>query len=164
MNFINCVKSCFSQSPHEEVPYIIPDIKPTWKNTIPFVAPITQGVVIKVYDGDTITIASKLPYEASPLYRFSVRLNRIDTAEIKSKNKAEKEMAKIAKERLSNIIMNKVVLLKNVKTEKYGRVLADVYHNNTCMNDWMLENKLAVEYDGGKKKNVDWNKILMDIH
>jgi hypothetical protein len=29
---------------------------------IPFVPPITSGTVIKVYDGDTITITSKLPY------------------------------------------------------------------------------------------------------
>ena len=49
-----------------------------WKDCIPFVPPIAMGFVIKVYDGDTITIASKLPYPDSPLYRFSVRLNGID--------------------------------------------------------------------------------------
>ena len=34
-----------------------------YKDTIPFIPPITTGKVIKVYDGDTLTLASKLPYE-----------------------------------------------------------------------------------------------------
>ena len=53
--------------------------------SILFVPPITEGEVIHVYDGDTITIVSKLPYDESPLYRFSVRLAGIDCAEIKGK-------------------------------------------------------------------------------
>ena len=55
------------------------DIK--WEDTIEFTFPIKGGRVIKVYDADTITIASKLPYDKSPLYRLSVRLNGIDTPE-----------------------------------------------------------------------------------
>ena len=89
--------------------------KINWKDTIEFVAPIEKGIVIKVYDGDTITIASKLPYETSPLYRFSVRLNGIDCPEIKSKDENEKECAKIAKKEMNDLIMNKMVILKNVQ-------------------------------------------------
>ena len=29
-----------------------------WQDTTPFVPPVDKGIVIKVYDGDTITIAS----------------------------------------------------------------------------------------------------------
>jgi hypothetical protein len=47
------------------------DMKIDWKNTVEFVPPVEKGIVIKIYDGDTITIASKLPYPSSPLYRFS---------------------------------------------------------------------------------------------
>ena len=43
----------------------------TYKDTTQFIVPITSGLVVKIYDGDTFTIASKLPYEASPLFRFS---------------------------------------------------------------------------------------------
>ena len=42
-------------------------------DTRPFVYPIHYGKVIKVYDGDTITIAAKLPNTDGPVYRFSVR-------------------------------------------------------------------------------------------
>jgi len=132
----------------------------TWADTQPFIAPIKQGVVIKVYDGDTITIASKLPYRKSPMYRFSVRLTGIDTAEMKTKNKDEMEMAKLARDKLSAKILNKTVSLKDVKREKYGRLLAKVYCDKLCLNEWMLEKKLAVSYDGGTKANVDWKSFL----
>jgi endonuclease YncB( thermonuclease family) len=72
---------------------------------------IEKGIVIKVYDGDTITIASKLPYRDSKLYRFSVRLNGIDCPEIKGKTAQEKQCAQIAKQEMSDLVLNKMVTL-----------------------------------------------------
>jgi micrococcal nuclease len=122
-----------------------------WDNTVQFVPPIITGVVIKVYDGDTITIASKLPYPESPIYRFSVRLNGIDCPEIKGKDENEKECAKIAKEEMAKLAFKQIVTLKNVQTEKYGRLLADVYVKDINLNKYLLEQRLAVKYDGGTK-------------
>ena len=122
-----------------------------WDNTVPFVPPITSGMVIKVYDGDTITIAAKLPYDESPVYRFQVRLAGIDCPEIKGPTTVEKELAKKARDALSSIVMGKIVYLTNVGTEKYGRLLADVYYENLHINKWMLDNKYAYPYDGGTK-------------
>ena len=146
-------------------------IKYTWSDTKPFIPPITQGYVIKVYDGDTITIATKLPYDESPLYRFSVRLNGIDCPEIKGKNALEKQVAHYAKMYVSDKVLHKTIYLDNVKTEKYGRVLADVYINpilqaagqatgqeqrqNESLSQMLLRNGLAVEYDGGTKNVPD---------
>ena len=73
--------SCCSRSSYNNK-YITSVDKLTWSDTIPFVAPIKGGHVIKVYDGDTITIASILPYKESPIFRFSVRLAGIDSPEI----------------------------------------------------------------------------------
>lgn len=122
-----------------------------WKDTIQFTPPIEKGIVIKVYDGDTITIASKLPYENSPLYRFSVRLNGIDCPEIKGKDEHEKQCSQLAKQELSDLILNKIITLKNIQTEKYGRILADVYLDDFHLNKHMLDKRLAVIYDGGTK-------------
>lgn len=123
----------------------------TWQNTEQFVPPVTSGKVIKVYDGDTITLAAKLPYDESPIYRFSVRLTGIDSPEIKGSTLVEKELAKKSRDALNAIIFGKIVYLRNVGTEKYGRLLADVYYENTHINQWMLDNKYAVPYDGGTK-------------
>lgn len=130
----------------------------SWKDTSIFIPPISQGVVIKVYDGDTITIAAHMPIPDTPLYRFSVRLLGIDCAEIKGKTVAEKEFANKARIALSSKILNKKVQLKNVSLEKYGRLLADVYLDNVHLNQWMIDNGYAVSYDGGTKSRPDeWN-------
>ena len=125
------------------------DIK--WADTVEFTFPIQGGRVIKVYDGDTITIASKLPFNDSPLYRLSVRLNGIDTPEIKGKNDDEKTAAKNARDYLSTLILNKYVTLKNIQSEKYGRILADVYLGDIWLNELMIKERYAVKYNGGTK-------------
>ena len=153
--FMSCLTfyRCRSNNTENELAKIPEDIE--WKDTIPFVAPITQGRCIKVYDGDTITIAGKLPYKHSPIYRFSVRLNGIDTPEIKGKDDDEKECAKLARDALKELILNKTVHLRNVQTEKYGRLLAEVVFCGENMNEWMITKRFAVKYDGGTKKSPD---------
>jgi len=131
---------------------IIPFHEIQWRETIPFIPPIESGQVIKVYDGDTITIATRLPYKDSPLYRFPIRLKGIDSAEIKSKNINEKKNAMISRDVLTELILHKTVLIKNIENEKYGRILADVYLGEICVNDWMIEKGYAVKYDGGTKQ------------
>lgn len=126
-----------------------------WSDTLQFVPPINTGQVIKVYDGDTFTLAGHLPYDGSPLYRFSVRLNGIDCAEIKGKTEEEKECAIRARTELDKLIMDKIVILKNVKNEKYGRLLADVFVDDLHVNKHMIDKGLAVKYDGGKKSTFD---------
>ena len=124
----------------------------TWKDTVEFTFPVQGGRVIKVYDGDTITIASKIFNQDSVLYRFSVRLNGIDAPEIKGKDEDEKLAAKKSRDALSELILNKYVRLKNIKNEKYGRILADVYLDDLNICEWLLKNRYAIEYDGGTKK------------
>ena len=130
----------------------------SWHNTVPFVPPVTSGRVIKVYDGDTITVASKLPMPNSPVYRFPVRLTGIDSPEIKGKSEAEIALAKQSRDALHKLIYEKTVRLSNVSTEKYGRLLADVYIDGIHVNQWMLDQKYAIPYDGGtKSRPTEWN-------
>lgn len=122
-----------------------------WEDTCEFVFPAQGGRVIKVYDGDTITIACKLPYKKSPLYRLSVRLKGIDTPEIKGKTEDEKQAAKLVRDFVHSIAYNKYVELRNVTSEKYGRLLADVYIDNVHLNELLFVLRYAVKYDGGTK-------------
>ena len=133
----------------------------SWKTCKPFVPPVHTAKVIKVYDGDTITIATKLPFDKDTIYKFPVRLSGIDSAEIKGKNEHEKKMAILARDALTAKILGKMVKLRNVGTEKYGRLLADIYLDDVHINLWMLENKYAVAYDGGTKITPDsWNSVV----
>lgn len=129
------------------------------KNSIPFVPQLTEGIVVKVYDGDTITIVSKLPYDSSPLYKFSVRINNIDCPEIKGSIDDEKQCAKIAKQRVTDLILNKRIEVRNIGTEKYGRVLADVLIDGEDVGSLLVNERLALRYNGGtKQRPVSWLK------
>lgn len=124
----------------------VPEEKPTWDNTVPFVPPVTGGLVIKVYDGDTITIATRV-YNDPIMYRFSVRLLGINAPEIRTRDAAEKESAEAAQQELSDTVMGKYVTLKNVTIEKYGRLLAEVYLGDQNISQFMLDRELAVPYE-----------------
>jgi endonuclease YncB( thermonuclease family) len=128
-------------------------------NTETYIPKITYGKVIKVYDGDTITVAAYLPESNKQVYKFSIRLRGIDSPELRGSSVTEKKHAVIARDALSKRILDQYVNIKNVSTEKYGRLLADVYFEETNMNDWMVSNNYAVKYDGGTKhRDKSWDK------
>jgi endonuclease YncB( thermonuclease family) len=153
---MHCLPSfCFYKKREQLV--IINEVN--YENTIKFIPPITFGKVIKVYDGDTITIANKMPYKTSTLYRFSVRLRGIDCPEIRSKNENEKRCAYIARDFVSNLIMGKIVILKDIDLDKYGRILANVIINGSNLSDLLIEKGLAVVYDGRTKVGFSNEKL-----
>ena len=128
-------------------------------NTETYIPKITYGKVIKVYDGDTITVAAYLPESKTRVYKFSVRLRGIDSPEIKGASETEKKHAVESRDALSKQILDQYVEIKNVSTEKYGRLLADVYFKHIHLNEWMITNHFAVKYDGGKKqRDESWDK------
>jgi endonuclease YncB( thermonuclease family) len=137
----------------------VPPSNISWDDTVAYIPPVSIGRVIKVYDGDTMTIACCLHGDSTVerYYRFSVRLAGIDTPEMKSRNPTEKSLATAAQTALSNLVLHQLVTLRNVKFEKYGRLLADVYvtDNSTGkelhVNQYMLDRGYAVYYDGGAK-------------
>tara|TARA_B100000427_G_scaffold329300_1_gene344978 strand:+ start:1277 stop:1801 length:525 start_codon:yes stop_codon:yes gene_type:complete len=122
-----------------------------WENTKPFIPKLSEGKVIKVYDGDSITVASRPFGSKSEIYRFSIRLRGVDSPELRSKNVIEKQAAIICQTNLEKLILNKTIKIKNISTEKYGRLLCDLYLDGKSINGWLIDNRFAVPYDGNKK-------------
>lgn len=126
----------------------------TLDNAIKFIPSISIGKVVRVYDGDTITIVTKIKRNKN-LYKFQVRLRGIDCPEMRSKDENEKEIAHIAKKTVSQQILHKIVYLDNIDYDKYGRILADVYldkYKQHKLQDLLICWRLAVVYDGGTKQ------------
>ena len=134
-----------------------------WNDTIKFVPPIKEGFVIKVYDGDTITIATKI-CNLPNLYRFSVRILDIDCPEINSKDDFEKKLAIKGRDYVNNLILNQNVKLNVKGLDNYGRILAKIVFNNLNIGQELINQKLAIPYQGGKKKNFDWKKYYYQYH
>ena len=129
----------------------------TYDSVEPFVPVIKKGKIVKVYDGDTVTISARIHItetQTTKLFRFNVRLRGIDSPEIRTKNEKERRLAIESRDELRNLIMNQIVTLEDVDYDKYGRVLATIItRDGINVSKWMLVNALAVKYDGGTKHN-----------
>ncbi len=127
----------------------------TYKNIPKFMPDFTVAKVIKVYDGDTITVAARCNER---LYKWSVRLYGIDTPELRTDSAREKELGYAARDILKEKIMpngnGEMIRVFIRGYDKYGRVLADIYHKNVHINMWMINRGYAVSYDGGTKSDV----------
>ena len=161
-----CLYFWFLLFPRPSVPVSRPSVPvsrpsvPTWSECREFTLAdfVSTGYVIKVYDGDTITIASPMAHDPSnTLYRCSVRLSGIDAPERKGKGvtEEEKKAAMHVQQYLSDLVLGKQVRLHNVNNEKYGRILAEVYteeNPHESVNQQLLRAGLVVVYTGGTKQ------------
>lgn len=112
--------------------------------------------VLKNYDGDTITVF--VP-GVHPLLgeNISVRVNGIDTPEIKTSNDCEKTAGRAAQRLVENLLKNsKRVDLENLQRDKYFRILADVKVDGQNLKEILIKNRLAYEYHGGTKEKRNW--------
>ena len=142
---------------------VFPDLdEANWENTKPFIPAVNYGKVIKCYDVDTITIVAK-PYKSQPIFRFSVRLSGIDGPELRSRNANEKKAAQIARKYALDRVLGEYISLENVSSDKYGRLLEEVWLDGVCINNWLLEKKVVVPYDGGTKYSPDdWLEYIIE--
>jgi len=110
--------------------------------------------VVKVVDGDTIKVlANTFP---GNWVETSVRVNGIDTPEIKGKCEEEKRLALMAKRFVISAVGEKVEL-RNVFLGKFaGRVVADVVIPDSKMGKdlgvLLVQAGLARPYTGGKRE------------
>jgi len=110
--------------------------------------------IVDVYDGDTFKVMIK-GYPAIIGDSISVRIAGIDTPEINGDDAYEKELAKKAQLFAERKLRSaKVVRLKNMRRDKYFRILADVFVDNINLGKELLRVGLAHEYYGGTK--TDW--------
>ena len=133
------------------------------KKSIPkYIPQISRGLVVHVYDGDTIHVVGRVKYNPE-LFKFSVRLNGLDCPEMTSKDPEEREMAIKAKTYIQDRLEHKYVVLQHVKLDKYGRLLAYVMLDGKSINQELINKRLAAEYDGGTKKSpASWKTYYGD--
>ena len=112
--------------------------------------------IISVYDGDTFRADIRgLPDIIGK--NIAIRILGIDTPEIKGKCEEEKIVAIKARDFSRKALFNaKTITLKNLKRDKYFRLLADVYFDDIDLANALLVNNFAVKYSG--KKMSAWCK------
>ena len=141
-----------------------------------------EAELIKVLDGDTIDCYIDLGFDLKIKKR--VRYMGIDTWESRTRDLEEKKKGLLAKARNKELLESGVFKLVSHGTGKFGRVLGEVFvspdfvgeHIVECIgnpdseidlshdgwvsvNDILIEEGHAYNYDGGKKKEFQKNEI-----
>ena len=128
----------------------------------------TYGKVIKVYDGDTITMGV---YENKKYLKYSIRLAGIDAPELRTPHEIEKKAGYFVRDRLREKIMDRFLEIEVHGLDKYGRVLGDLYlpssswgccgSSRISIKDWLLHHKYVIPYEGGTKEaEMDWSYLV----
>ena len=106
--------------------------------------------VVRTIDGDTF-LARVHQRDGRDLVA-RVRLRGIDAPEMKASCQAELDKAEAATEALRNLLGEGGVMIYNLGSEKYGRVLADVATRRTTnVSAAMLAGGYARSYNGGHR-------------
>ena len=104
----------------------------------------------KIYDGDTLKAI--FPFNGV-LYKWTCRLTNLDTPEIRTKSKKEKELAIKARDYLRNIVLGQKLMVECHEFDKYGRLLITIYDQNSeNVSEILIKNGFGRSYDGGHKK------------
>jgi len=117
------------------------------------------AIYVSNYDGDTITF--NLP-NLHPIIgkKISIRLNGIDTPEIKGKCEKEKYDAEQVREMVRDILKDaEKITLKNMQRGKYFRIASDVIVDGESLGNMLVEAGMAIRYDGRKKTHKWCNPI-----
>jgi endonuclease YncB( thermonuclease family) len=123
--------------------------------------------IVKIYDGDTFTIITKLN-KAEPYYQYQLRLAGLDAPELKPLlSIADRDLHVQAGKCVRDVLKTKLpegslIWVEFDKEDKYGRLLGTVYtvkrkfftyrkDYNLC--EWLIKNHYALPYSGKTKSD-----------
>lgn len=114
--------------------------------------------ISSVYDGDTVKCIFGFGGE---MFVWNCRISGVDTPELRTRNVLEKAHGYVARDRLRELILDKVVMITCGEFDKYGRLLIDIeLSDGTNVSKWLVQEGLAFEYDGGTKRS--WEQYLKE--
>lgn len=107
--------------------------------------------VISIYDGDTFRV-NLSGYSDIIGKDIPIRLNGVDTPEMRGKCEKEKQLARAAKQfTVAKLRAAKKIELRNMMRGKYFRIAADVFVDGQSLGLLLVDKGHAVKYDGRKK-------------
>lgn len=116
---------------------------------------------MKIYTGDTFVLATKIPFfhetiETAPICKFTIHLDSV-TAPI------DKENGSITKEALIKKIEHQVVQLRDISTDRHGKIYAKVFLAEENVNEWLVKNNYGVRSKNGKKRRMSESDSILSL-
>ena len=118
-----------------------------------------EGKVVHVYDGDTIHVIMET---FGTVFKWRCRIAHIDCPELRTRNAEEKSQGYIARDVVRDLLMNKIVRLKCLDFDKYGRLLVEITvcidEKDVLLHEWLIANNYAQPYEG--KTKLEWKSCI----
>ena len=113
--------------------------------------------VVKIYDADTLTVVFRA-YPSAPLHKYQIRVCYFDSAEINAKCPCERKLARMARDKCIDYMLNQLIVLQTVEEiDKYGRILGRIFfrlgEEIKDLSEVMIQGKFANEYHGQTKSD-----------
>jgi len=105
--------------------------------------------ILRIVDGDTVDVRIDLGFNV--WHKCRLRLMGINAPESRTRDLEEKSRGLAAKQWLIDRLEFKDVEMQSHGTGKYGRVLAELFVEGVNINQLMVKEGHATEYDGGKR-------------
>jgi micrococcal nuclease len=103
-----------------------------------------NAVIINAVDGDTVDALIDVGFKMTTAQRL--RILGINTPELIDKDPVIKAKAFEAKVFITNLLLNKHVVIKTTKTDSFGRYLAEINIAGIDVGTEMVKLGYAVEY------------------
>lgn len=121
---------------------------------------ITWGKISRIIDGDTCEVIAPV-WPEKTLTSFRIRLAGIQCPEVSNKagiTAEERNVGMEAKFLVQQKWLGRMVHIQPTSYELYQRLMARLIdEEGVCINDWLVQQHLAVPWDGkAKLKNMDW--------
>ena len=132
-----------------------------------------NAICTRVVDGDTVDAMIDLGFGVHVKKR--IRLAGINAPESRTRDKQEKILGLAAKDRLISMMegADNKFELESQELGKYGRVLGKLHIDKldgkdlitkTCVNDCLVKEGYATEYDGGKRVKAKIEEDKQDLN
>ena len=121
-----------------------------------------KAKITKVVDGDTIKCDIDLGFDIV-MSNQTIRLYGIDTPESRTKDLEEKYYGNVSKQFLNDYCPKGTYITLRThldKKGKFGRILGELIVNKVNLNEQMIENGLAVHYEGQSKVDVQKEHLM----
>lgn len=107
-----------------------------------------KATVVRIVDGDTVVLSVDLGFSVSAQEKFRL-------AHINAPEKADKDGWAKATSRLAELLpLASACTLKSLGQDKYGRWLGEIYVGDLYVNGVLLDEGLAVAYEGRNERPV----------
>ena len=112
------------------------------------------ATLVKNYDGDTLSLRLDLGFAVA--LHADVRLDGVDTPELRGGTPETKALAKLARDQVTEFCRSadELIFRPTLWAGKYGRPIGDLVCDGQSLVQYLIDKRLGVPYGGGSRKSL----------